>query len=102
METINDVLNLLTHMELYKFESGIPYKTFNIARNILKVEFEDKTLDELYELLKTLDDLCTEYIRMNAYFDKTLLTTLRDKIFNRYTEKSKMIKKSDNCYHLNE
>ena len=102
MEAINDVLNLLTHMELYKFETGIPYKTFNIARKILTDEFEDINLDELYEMLKTLDDLCTEYIRMNVYFDKTLLTTLKDKIFNMSTEKMKMIKKSDNCYHKNE
>ena len=82
-------------MELFKIEQGIHYKTFNIDRKILIDEFEDIGSDELYEMLRTLVDLCIEYLRMKVYFDKTLVTTLRDKIFIMYEEK--MIKKPDNA-----
>ena len=98
METINDVVNFLTQMELFKIENGLHCKTFNIIGKILIDEFEDIDSDELYEMLRTLDDLCIEYLRMKVYFDKTLLTTLRDKIFVMYEEN--MIKKPDNAYYL--
>ena len=35
-----------------------------IIRKILIDEFEDTNLDGLYELLRILDDLCIEYLRM--------------------------------------
>ena len=87
METTNDVINFLNQMELFKIESGLQYDTFNIIRKILIDEFEDINVDELYELLKNIDDLCIDYWRMKVYFNKSLLTTLRDKIFIMYEEK---------------
>ena len=87
METIYDVINFLNQTELFKIENGIHYNTFKIIRKILLDEFEDINLDELYEMLRNLDDLCIDYLRMKVHFDKTLFSTLRDKIFNMYEEK---------------
>ena len=91
METITDVIDFLNQMELLKIENGIHYNTFNIIRKFLIDEFEDINLDGLYEMLRILDDLCIEYLRMKVYFDKSLVTTLRDEILVMYEEK--MIKK---------
>ena len=38
-------------------------------------------------MLKTLDDLYIEYLRMKVYFEKSLITTLRNKIFEMYDQK---------------
>ena len=94
METINDVLNFLNQMELFNNLSGVEYKTFNI-RKILSDEFEDVDLDKLVEMLKTLDDLYIGYLRMKVYFDKSLITSLRNKIFDMHDQK--MVEKSNNA-----
>ena len=95
METIDDVMNFLNQMELFRIENGIHYNTFTIIRKILIDEFEDINLDELYEMLRNLNDLCIDYLRMKVYFDKSLVTTLRDKIFVMCEEK--MIQKPFCC-----
>ena len=95
METINDVLNFLNQLDLYNILTGVDMSTFNIFRKILKVEFENINLDKLVEMLKTLDDLYIEYLRMKVYFDKSLITTLRNKISDRYDQK--MVEKSNNA-----
>ena len=87
METINDVLNFLNQMEIYNILTGVELSTFNIIRKILTDEFENIDLDELVEMLKTLDDLYIEYLRMKVYFDKSLITTLRKEIFEIYDQK---------------
>ena len=46
-------------------------------------------------MLKTLDDLYIEYLRMKVYFVKLLITTLRNKIFDMYDQK--MVEKSNNA-----
>ena len=38
-------------------------------------------------MLKALDDLYIEYLRMRVCFDKPLITTLRNKIFEMYDQK---------------
>ena len=58
-----------------------------IFRKILIDEFEDINIDDLYEMLRILDDLWLDYLKMKIYFDKSLVTTLRDKIFVMYEEK---------------
>ena len=45
-------------------------------------------------MLRTLDDLYIEYLRMKVYFDKSLITTLRNKILNMYDQK--LVEKSNN------
>ena len=70
METINDVMNFLNQMEIYNILTGVELSTFNIFRKILIDEFENINLDKLVEMLKTLDDLYIEYLRMKVYFDK--------------------------------
>ena len=87
METINDVLNFLNQMEIYNILTGVELSTFNIIRKILTDEFEKIDLDKLVEMLKTLDDLYIEYLRMKVYFDKSLITALRYKIFVMYDQK---------------
>ena len=95
METINDVLNFLNQMEIYNILTGVELSTFNIFRKILVDQFENKNLDKLVELLKTLGDLYIEYPRMKVYFDKSLITTLRNEIFDIYDQK--MVEKSNNA-----
>ena len=87
MGTINDVLNFLNQMEIYNILTGVELSTFNIIRKFLTVEFENIDLDKLVEMLKTLDDLYIEYLRMKVFFDKSLITTLRNKIFEMYDQK---------------
>ena len=69
--------------------------TFIINRKILIDEFENIDLDKLVEMMKTLDDLYIECLKMKVYFDKSLITILRNKIFEMYDQK--MIEKSNNA-----
>ena len=95
METNNDVLNFLNQMEVYNILTGVELSTLILIRKILIDEFENINLDKLVGILKTLDDLYIEYIRMKVYFDKSLITTLRNKIFDKYDQK--MVEKSNNA-----
>ena len=95
METINDVLNFLNQMEIYNILTGVELSSFIIIRKISIDEFENINLDKLVEMLKTLDDLYIEYLRMKVYFDKSIITTLREKICDMY--KQKMVEKIDNA-----
>ena len=95
METINDVLNFLNQLEIYNIISGVELNTFIIIRKILLDEIENIDLDKLVEMMKTLDDLCIECLKMKVYFDKSLITILRNKIFEMYDQK--MIEKSNNA-----
>ena len=95
METINDVLNFLNQMEIYNIISGVELNTFIIIRKILIDEFENIDLDKLVELMKTLDNLYIECLKMKIYFDKSLITVLRNKIFEMYD--LKMVEKSNNA-----
>ena len=95
METINDVLSFLNQMEVYNILTGRELSTFNIIRKISMDEFEDIALDKLIEMLRTVDDLFIEYLRLKVYFDKSLITTLRNKIFDMYDEK--MVEKTKNA-----
>ena len=94
METINDVLNFLNQMEIYNILTGAELSTFNIIKKNLIDELENINLDKLVEMLKTLDDLYKEYLRMKVYFDKSQITTLRNKIFDMYDQKK--VEKSNN------
>ena len=87
METINDVLNFLNQIELFKIISGLDYSTFNIIRKFLKDEFNDIDDDKLFNLLKNLDEIYNNYIKMNNNFDKTLVKPLRDNVFVKYEQK---------------
>ena len=82
-------------MEIYNIITGVELNTLNIIRKTLIDEFEDIDLDKLVEMLKTLDDLYIEYLRMKIYFDKSLITTLRNKLFEMYYRK--MVEKSNNA-----
>ena len=93
METINDVLNFLNQMEIYNILTGVEKSTFKIIRKILTDEFEDTDLNKLVEMLRTLDDIYREYLRMKVYFDRSLITTLRSRIFDMYDQK--MVEKSN-------
>ena len=81
METINDVLNFLNQIELFEIISGLDYNTFNIIRKILKDEFNNIDDDKLIGILRNLDDIYINYIKMNVNFDKTLVKLIRDNIF---------------------
>ena len=87
METINDVLNFLNQIELFRIISGLDYNTFNIIRKILIDEFNNIDDDKLIEILKNLDDIYINYIKMKVNFDKTLIKPLRDNIFEIYEQK---------------
>ena len=87
METINEVLNFLNQKEIYNILTGVELTTFNIIRKFLTDEFENTNLDKLVEMLKTLDDLYIEYLRMKVYFDKSLIITLKNKNFEMYDQK---------------
>ena len=95
METVNDVLDFLNQMEIYNIISGVELNTFIIIRKILIDEFENIDLDKLVEMMKTLDDLYIECLKMKVYFDKSLITILRNKIFEMYD--LKMVEKSNNA-----
>ena len=95
METINDVMNFLNQVEIYNILTGVKLSTFNKIRKILTDEFEIIDLDKLVEILKTLDDSYIEYLRMKVCFDKSLITTLKNKIFDMYDQKT--VKKSNNA-----
>ena len=95
METINDVLSFLNQMEMFNFMAGVEYHTFNNIRQILIDEFNNIYLDKLVEMLRTLDDLYIEYLRKKVYFDKSLITTLREKICDMYEQKK--VEKIDNA-----
>ena len=87
METINDVLNFLNQIEIFRIISGLDYITFNIIRKILIDEFNNKNDYKLIEILKKLDDIFINYIKKDVNCDKTLIKPLRDNIFERYEQK---------------
>ena len=91
METVNNVLSFLNQVEMFKIEYGIDYGVFKKMRKILIDGLENVDLDGLVEVLGTLDDLYIEYLRMKIYFDRSLVNTLREKIFDMWEQK--MIKK---------
>ena len=95
METINDVLNFLNQMEIYTIVSGVELNTFIIIRKNLIDEFENIDLDKLVEMMKTLDDLYIECLKMKIYSDKSLITILRNKIYEMYDQK--ITQKSNNA-----
>ena len=95
METINDVLIFLNQIEIYNILTGVELSTFNIIRKILINEFENLNFDKLVEMVKNHDDLYIEYLRMKVYFDKSLITTLRNKIVDMYDQK--LVEKSNNA-----
>ena len=94
METIDHVLSFVNQKEIYNLLTSVELSTFNIIEKILKDEFENINLDILVEMLKSFDDLYIEYLRMKVYFDKSLITTLRNKMFDMYNQK--MVEKSKN------
>ena len=53
-------------MEVFKFLTGIENNTFKIIRKILTDEFENDDVDKLVEVLKNLDDLYIDYLKMNV------------------------------------
>ena len=81
METINDVMNFLKQRELFHIESGLEYNTFIIIRKVLIDENSDADSKRKVELLGNLGNLYIEYKRNKLVFDKSLITTLRIKIF---------------------
>ena len=87
METINDVLDFLNQIELFKIISGLDYSTFNFIRKILIDEFKNIDDDKLINLLKNLEDIYINCKKMNVNFDKTLVKPLRDNIFEIYEQK---------------
>ena len=87
MGTINDVLNFLNQIELFIVISGLDYNTFNIIRKIHIDEFNNIDDDKLIGILRNLDDIYINYIKMNVNFDKTLVKLLRDNIFEIYEQK---------------
>ena len=87
METINDVLNFLNQIELFRIISGLDYNTFNIIRKILIDEFNNIDADKLIEIFINLDDIFINYLKMDVNFDKTLIEPLRDNIFEIYEQK---------------
>ena len=94
MKTINDVLNFLNQMEIYNIVSGAELNTFIIIRKTLLNEFENVDLGKLVEMIKTLDDLYIEYLKMKVFYDKSLIAILRNKMFEMYEHK--MVEKSNN------
>ena len=84
---INDVLNFLNHMEIFNILNGAQYDDFKINRNLLMEVFESEDLDKVVELLRLLDDLHIDYLRLKFHFDKSKITTLREMIFDMYDEK---------------
>ena len=91
METINDVLNFLNQIEFFRSISGFDFITFNLIRKILIDEFNNINDDKLIEILKNLDDIFINYIKMDVNFDKTLIKPLRDNIFEIYEQKKSNI-----------
>ena len=82
METFNDVLNFLNHMEIFNILIGVQCDTFVVIRKILIEEFQNGDLDKLVVLLRNLDDFDIDYLRMKIHFDKSQITTLREMIFD--------------------
>ena len=72
------MLHFLNQIEIFKNESGIDYTVLNDMRKILIDEFENVDLDKLFEMIRTLDDMYIEYLRMKVYFDTSIVKTLRD------------------------
>ena len=87
METNKDVLNFLNQIEIFRIISGLDYSTFKIIRKFLIDEFNNIDDDRLIKLLKNLDNIYINYIKMNVNFDKTLIKPLRDNIFEIYEQK---------------
>ena len=87
METINDVLNFLNQIEIFKIISGLDYKTFNIFRKTLIDEFNNIDDDIIIKILRNLDDIYINYIKMKVDFDKTLIKPLGENIFEIYEMK---------------
>ena len=87
METINDVSNFLNQIEIFRIISGLDYNTFNIIRKILLDEFNNIDDDILMKILRNLDDIYINYIKMNINFGKTLVELLKDNIFEIYEMK---------------
>ena len=93
METINDVLNFLNQIEIFRIISGLDYNTFKIIRKILigEGEVNNRDDDKLIGILRNLDDIYINYIKTKINFDKTLIKPLRDNIFEKYEQKMSKI-----------
>ena len=93
METINDVLNFLNQIEVFRIISGLDYNTFKIIRKILigEGEVNNRDDDKLIGILRNLDDIYINYIKTKINFDKTLIKPLRDNIFEKYEQKMSKI-----------
>ena len=77
---INNILNLLNQMEIYKVLTALDFGIYDILRNEIMVIFEDYDVDKLFEILTSYDVLYIDYLEKRANFDKSLIKTLRDKI----------------------
>ena len=91
METINDVLNFINQIEIFRIISGLDYGTFNIIRKNLIDEFNNIDDDKLIKILRNLDDIYINYIKWNIKFDEILIKPLRDNIFEIYEQKMSKI-----------
>ena len=86
-KTINVILDFLNQMEIYKVLTAVDFGIYNIIRNDLIIVFEGDNLDKLFEILTSFDELYTDYLEKRAHFDKSIITTLSDKILILYKEK---------------
>ena len=81
------LLDFLNQMEIYKVLTGLEADIYDIIRNTLITIFADDNVDNLFEILTSYDELYIDYLGKRAHFDKSLITTLRDKILILYKEK---------------
>ena len=86
-KSIDVMLDFLNQMEIYKVLTGVEASIYNILRKILITEFGDGNTDNLFEMLSLLDKLYIDYLEKKSYFDKSQITTLRDKILASYIDK---------------
>ena len=85
--TINVRLDFLNQMEIYKILTGLEAGIYNIIRSELITVFEDDNVDKIFEILTSFDNVYVDYLEKRSYFNKSLITNLRDKILNLYKEK---------------
>ena len=92
---INIILAFLNQMEIYKVLTAVDFGIYDILRNEIIGLFKDCDVDKLFEILTSYDALYIDYLEKRAHFDKSLITTLRDKILILYKEKIEKTKIQD-------
>ena len=88
METINDVLHILNYLDSAADLENHEYSNFDRVKKVLKVNFQDVDLGQLFHMLGVVDDLHILFLNQDFNEYNPLIESLRERIFTLYEKKT--------------